>query len=376
MIRYARQRSRTICVGKPTPALPMRQNLQFFRVALVRSFRWLVVLVGMFASVGVAHAQTFANGDFENGTTGWSGCRLEINPANVYGGTGSSRVAEVDGDSDPNSTADDMLLCQSISGFTIGSVYTLDFDAARRQGGPTPTTVSANVQMDNALDVVVSRTGAWNMVREHLTFTATATTHNLLITPNFTVSYGMLFDNFSITLVSMLPVELLGFDARCEGLSVRLNWATASEQDNAGFAVERSIDGIDFETVVELPGAGNSMQLVHYEASDRAPFNGLSYYRLAQTDLDGTTTFSDATPVHFMATEIRTFPNPVEDVLSVQTGMEHPQVLLFDAWGRTVLTQDATGGTFTMDLSAMPSGTYVMRIMGGTMNEALRVVKK
>ena len=321
-------------------------------------------------------AQTFTNAGFESGTTGWSGCRVEINPANVYGGTGSSMVAEVDGDNDPGSTADDMLLCQSISGFTIGSVYTLDFDAARRQGGPTPSTVSANVQLDNALDVVVSRTGAWNMTREHLVFTATATTHNLRITPNFTTSYGMLFDNFSITLVSMLPVELLHFRAQGEGSSVQLNWATASERDNAGFVVERSTNGIDFGTVLEISGAGNSTQLSLYEAVDHAPLHGISYYRLRQTDLDGTTTISDVLAVDRHAMVIHAFPNPVEDLVTIQTAMEAAEASLYDAWGRLVLAQRATGATITMDMSALPSGAYVMRIRDDAEYTVVPVVKR
>ena len=311
-----------------------------------------------------AHAQTFVNAGFESGTTGWTGCLVEVNPANVYGGTGSSMVAEVDGDNNAGSTADDMLLCQSVSGFTIGSVYTLDFDAARRQGGPTPTTVSANVQMDNALDVTVSRTGAWNMVREHLTFTATATTHNLRITPNFTVSYGMLFDNFSITLVSMLPVELLHFDARSEGSAVQLNWVTATEHNSAAFAVDRSTDGLVWTTIARLPAAGNSQSALDYSTRDDQPVHGLSYYRLTQVDLDGTQNTTDARSVFFTdAGGPVLWPNPAVEEVNVRWPTDfHKAVEVYNSMGQWVpVVLEQSGANTRMHVGGLPSGTYMVR---------------
>ena len=59
-------------------------------------------------SHGVVFAQTVTNPGFESGTTGWT-CDMEVNAASVYGGTGSDKVAEVDGHTNASSTADDRL---------------------------------------------------------------------------------------------------------------------------------------------------------------------------------------------------------------------------------------------------------------------------
>ncbi len=340
----------------------MQQLLRSVPGAPTGSYRFALVLL-VCLRLSPASAQSFVNADFESGTSGWSGCRLEINPANVYGGTGSSMVAEVDGDNDPNTTADDMLLCQSISGFTIGSIYALEFDAARRQGGPTPSTVSVNVQLDNALDAVVTRTGTWNMVREHLQFTATATTHNLRITPNFTVSYGMLFDNFSITLVSALPVELLAFDAQAEGATVQLIWATASETNSAHFAVERSTDGANWSTIATLSAAGNSSSRIEYATRDEHPVRGLAYYRLNQVDMDGTENRYPAKALYYMPdAEPLLWPNPAAGVLNVRSFAAHGGVEVYNSMGqRAAVAAELGGSDVRLLVHALPSGTYTVR---------------
>ena len=325
--------------------------VRFLATALMGGAAWVV------------HAQVIVNAYLESGTTGWNGCPLEINPASVYGGVGSNRVAEVDGDLNAGSTTDDMQLCQTISGFTIGSVYMLEFDAARRQGGPTPTTVSVNVQMDDALDATVTRTGTWNLVREYLQFTATATSHYLHITPNFTVSYGMLFDNFSINLVSALPVELLDFQARAEASAVLLTWATASEHNSATFGVERSTDGIQWTPIAQLPAAGSSQGQLDYATHDPQPVQGLAYYRLNQVDLDGTEHLYDATPVYFASDhELQLWPNPAAEDLFVQLPAEGTTVSVYNGSGqRMPVPLEQAGAAVHMDVGTLPAGTYIVR---------------
>lgn len=321
----------------------------------------------LFALMAPATAQTMVNAGFEGGTTGWSSCPLEINPANVYGGSGTSNVAEVDGDNDPNSTADDKLLCQTITGFTIGAVYTIAFDAARRQGGPTPTTVSVNVQIDNALNATVTRTGAWNMVRETLMFTATATTHNLRITPNFTVSYGMLFDNFGVTMVSALPVELLYFDAEVDGPGVLLSWATASEHNSASFAVERSTDGTQWSTIATLPAAGNSLIRMDYTVRDQQPLQGLAYYRLDQVDLDGTENRTAAKALYYGAHgEPLLWPNPATTEVHIGPRTAgQVAVEVYNSFGqRLPIAVEQGAGTLRLVVGELPNGTYMVRKQG------------
>lgn len=312
---------------------------------------------------GLCAGQSFVNPGFESGTTGWTDCPLEINSASVYGGTGSNKVAEVDGHTNAASTADDRQLCQTLTGFTIGSVYLLEFQATRRASTSTPASVTVTVRIDDALNVLVTRTGGWNLVREQFTFVATSTTHTLRITPNFTTSFGMLFDNFSMTVASPLPVRMLHFGVQAVDGRVLLDWATGTEQDNTGFAVERSIDLGHWERIAFIPGAGNSQQTIAYQAVDEAPFLGSSYYRLRQIDEDGSAEISPVQHIHLdpLGTGLSAWPNPTRSVLHVRT--EDPgNVQVLNALGQQMAVEQRVGqGSLELQVAHLPSGQYMVR---------------
>jgi len=86
---------------------------------------------------------------------------------------------------------------------------------------------------------------------------------------------------------SPLPVELLGFDAKCDRGVMKVQWSTASESGNDFFALERSDDGINWEPVKLIPGAGNSSSIRNYEVLDLSPYDGTTYYQLTQVDFNG-----------------------------------------------------------------------------------------
>jgi len=87
----------------------------------------------------------------------------------------------------------------------------------------------------------------------------------------------------------VLPINLVKFTAEKFAEKAKISWTTASEFNNDKFLLEKSIDGSSFEYVAELSGAGTSKELNTYEVIDNAPYKGTSYYRLTQTDFDGTT---------------------------------------------------------------------------------------
>lgn len=96
-----------------------------------------------------------------------------------------------------------------------------------------------------------------------------------------------------------LPVELISFTASPSGKQVLVEWVTATERSNKYFLVERSADGQHFEPIGMVNGAGDAQAATRYSFIDESPLEGVSYYRLQQTDLDGTTNFSDVVPVMF-----------------------------------------------------------------------------
>lgn len=94
-----------------------------------------------------------------------------------------------------------------------------------------------------------------------------------------------------------LPIELIRFAGNCADGQVEVTWTTASETNNDFFTVQRSIDGVNFEDVTIVDGAGNSSSIINYSAVDYNPYGGTSYYRLKQTDFDGTSQYSDVVAV-------------------------------------------------------------------------------
>ncbi|MBP6512733.1 MAG: T9SS type A sorting domain-containing protein [Bacteroidia bacterium] len=89
---------------------------------------------------------------------------------------------------------------------------------------------------------------------------------------------------------SPLPVELVSFKAsKVNQNQVQVKWSTATEKNNDFFTVERSQDGNSFMEILKVKGAGNSSSLKNYSVIDQVPLSGTYYYRLTQTDYDGTT---------------------------------------------------------------------------------------
>ena len=89
-----------------------------------------------------------------------------------------------------------------------------------------------------------------------------------------------------------LPVDLLSFQAEILQGNALLRWTTTREENNAFFAVERSEDGAAFTEMTRLSGAGTTYTEREYTWPDPAPVFGRTWYRLRQTDTDGSVHYS------------------------------------------------------------------------------------
>lgn len=84
-----------------------------------------------------------------------------------------------------------------------------------------------------------------------------------------------------------MPEVLLSFDAVITDKKVELTWASDTEHNNNFFTVEKSKDALIFEEVTTIKGFGNYSTLISYFDIDYYPYEGISYYRLKQTDIQG-----------------------------------------------------------------------------------------
>ncbi|MEM9983682.1 MAG: T9SS type A sorting domain-containing protein, partial [Bacteroidota bacterium] len=167
---------------------------------------------------------------------------------------------------------------------------------------------------------------------------------------------------------TVLPVELTDFRAYQRDYRVVLTWETAGEINNHFFTVERSTDARMWQKVTRVEGAGTVQAPRQYESQDPAPPVGTIYYRLRQTNLDGSSTLSQVRKVHWVEPEvlpITVYPNPVSNYLTVEGS---PVVLasvdVFTVSGyritNTIPRQLPREDQLILDLSGLPKGTYIV----------------
>lgn len=178
-----------------------------------------------------------------------------------------------------------------------------------------------------------------------------------------------------------LPIELIAFTAKKVGQEVEVRWTTATEHDNALFTVERSRDLIFWDGVAAVPGAINSTSELEYSIHDVEPWPNTSYYRLRQTDIDGTTV--DFTPVSvFMGDDsgpLTVYPNPANEELSVVFhGLNGTtSIRIIDGLGRTVpVPARRYDGRADLDVSILSPGTYVLTLDHEGVQHAQRLLVK
>ncbi len=97
----------------------------------------------------------------------------------------------------------------------------------------------------------------------------------------------------------VLPVSLTFFNVEKRATTSILKWQTASEENNDYFRVEHSLNGVDFNTLAEVEGQGNSVEITDYNYVHETPSIGNNYYRLAQVDFSGEITYTGVKIISF-----------------------------------------------------------------------------
>ncbi|UOQ96691.1 T9SS type A sorting domain-containing protein [Hymenobacter sp. 5317J-9] len=161
-----------------------------------------------------------------------------------------------------------------------------------------------------------------------------------------------------------LPVTLTAFAAQRQPAGVQVRWATASENNNSHFDVQRSTDGTRFETVATVPGRGTTAQPATYTTLDAATPPGPLYYRLQQVDAGGARSFSPVVTVGEASRGPGVFPNPAREqvLLSAPTATAYR---VRCARGQLVAQGTLMGGGATVGLSGLAPGIYLVEFQEG-----------
>lgn len=171
-------------------------------------------------------------------------------------------------------------------------------------------------------------------------------------------------DNFSWANLacSVLPIELISFSGECnEFNNYNLKWATATETNNDYFIIEKSTGAINWKSIAQIKGAGNSSTLQQYSYTDYNSDNLITYYRLTQVDFDETKTIYPnvlyAEPCNKKQNnDLLIFPNPAYTELYISNIENYQQYKIINNLGRIIQAGDISSNVIL--LSNISSGLY------------------
>jgi hypothetical protein len=275
---------------------------------------------------------------------------------------------------DPNPSYDVTLKVASLDHLSRCEYWILD----RTNGASNVfVTLSWNDRSCGVTTLADLRVARWDGTQwqNHGNGLATGTTAAGTVRSSAAVTSFSPFTLSSVSLNNPLPIELLTFTAVQNEKMVDLKWSTATEKNNDYFTIEKSKDGVSFDFVAEVDGAGNSSSVLNYNTTDEHPFSGVSYYRLKQTDFNGDFTYSEMVAVEFNSStdfSFDVFPNPGNgDVVNVNlVGYKNDLVTvsLFDITGKNcfscqfVLKNDGQNSITISPSVELAEGIYFLKI--------------
>ncbi|MHA4736401.1 T9SS type A sorting domain-containing protein [Dyadobacter sp. MSC1_007] len=159
-----------------------------------------------------------------------------------------------------------------------------------------------------------------------------------------------------------LPVTLVSFDGKSENSQTKLTWKTTSETNNKGFEIERSADARTFEKIGFVDGNGDTKEDEMYHFTDLQPFE-TSYYRLKQLDYDGKFEYSKVIAVRGDQVEIKVYPNPAQELLTVSGTKSKSDVRIYNNAGRLVM-KHGLNANGQVDIKGLSNGIYNVTIGG------------
>lgn len=185
----------------------------------------------------------------------------------------------------------------------------------------------------------------------------------------------------------LLPIFLLDFDGKKVGEDIRLHWTTANEENNKGFHIQRSFNGVDFEDIGWENAANTGSKNNEYYFTDEN-FNDkkVVYYRLKQEDLDGKNHLHRIVrfdPSMFSKNLIvLANPNPTNGTLYVEMKNLHQEkytVQIIDLYGKVVFEQIVESQNeqemLNVDMSKFENGMYMVRVSDGNDNALIKILK-
>jgi len=182
---------------------------------------------------------------------------------------------------------------------------------------------------------------------------------------------------------SPLPISLLDFNASClDENTVLIRWTTASETNNAYFTIERSLDGMQWTEIAQISGAGNSNQVKSYEYICTSSKEYPEYYRLKQTDYNGSYEYFKPITISCTTNEEAVFeiyPNPFKDNFTIfySNGADETAIIsIYDAFGKLVYLEQANEIVHKVSVEDFAKGCYIVQFRTNNFTKTVKLIKQ
>lgn len=203
---------------------------------------------------------------------------------------------------------------------------------------------------------------------------------------------GWYIDDIGIIYYGIIPVELSAFSGSSVDNHIKLSWSTASELNNRGFEIQRSVNVNDNpgnrNWVLRgfVDGKGTTTETTAYSFVDNEPLSGKSYYRLKQIDYDGSITYSNEIEVNHLSIKEyslkQNYPNPFNPntVISYQIPVSGTVTLkVFNILGvevATLVNENKAAGEHRVEFNAegLSSGIYFYTLNSGNFTETRKMI--
>jgi hypothetical protein len=178
---------------------------------------------------------------------------------------------------------------------------------------------------------------------------------------------------------AVLPIELACFTSECRNGTTLLKWTTATERNNDHFTIQYSSDGIKFNDIGTVKGAGNSNSNKYYEFTDVKPHNDYSYYRLKQTDFDDKTSLTPiigaerCTTIFDFAFEV--FPNPANENITIRSDVSGSEIMILNSIGQLVYKGTLSENETVIDISELQRGLYFIQLIKEGKTQTQKIIK-
>lgn len=266
------------------------------------------------------------------------------------------------------------------SAFTVNRFWQIDKTGI--SGTADITFTYGNAEWDGVTEPTDYQAQRYNKLSNFWEFYLPAqiqnTVNNTVTVPNVTS-----FSPWTLSrIISPLPIQLTDFNATYNSQTkhVHLEWRTATENNNDFFTVERSPDAVNWEFVLEKDGAGNSYTPLHYSGADEKPYNGISYYRLKQTDFDGNHKYSTIKDVNVsITTEIIVQPNPAYSIITISGFQPTSTITIYNAIGQIVYYENSNSIKDTKNqihINHLEEGIYWIKIQSAYEQNVKSFVKR